>query len=74
MIKQTSMTVIGDFTKAFAMVLCVSFLFLIVEFLMMGENALALFMIIDFIIPFSILINDYLKSDRDKKTSQNNSA
>jgi hypothetical protein len=74
MIKQTSMTVIGDFTKAFAMVLCVSFLFLIVEFLMMGENALALFMIVDFIIPFSILINDYLKSDRDKKTSQNNSA
>ena len=56
------------------MVLCVSFLFLIVEFLMMGENALALFMIVDFIIPFSILINDYLKSDRDKKTSQNNSA
>ena len=41
----------------------------------MGENALALFMIIDFIIPFSILINDYIKSDRDeKKTTQNNSA
>jgi hypothetical protein len=72
--KQTYMTVIGDFTKAFAMVLCVSFLFLIIEFLIMGENASALFMIVDFIIPFLILINDYIKSDRDKKTSPNNSA
>ena len=68
------MTVIGDVTKAFAMVLCVSFLFLTIEFLIMGENALALFMIVDFIIPFSILINDYIKSDRNKKTSQNNFA
>ena len=57
------------------MVLCVSFLFLTIEFLIMGENALALFMIVGFIIPFSILINDYIKSDRDeKKTTQNNSA
>jgi hypothetical protein len=44
------MTVIGDFTKAFAMILCVSFLFLIID-LIMGENALTLFMIVDFIIP-----------------------
>jgi hypothetical protein len=68
------MTVLSAFTKAFAVVLCVSFLFLIIEFLIMGETALALFMIVAFIITFSILINDYIKSDRDKKTSPNNSA
>jgi len=68
------MTITGDFAKAFVIVLCVSFLFLMIEFLIMGQTALAALMMFGFMVPFSILIYDYIKNNRGKKTLPNNSA
>jgi preprotein translocase subunit SecF len=68
--KLTSMTITGDFAEAFMVVLCVSYLFLVIEFLIIEETALAVFMILGFMIPLSILIYDYIKNNRDKKTSE----
>lgn len=67
------MTIIGDFAKGFVIVWCIAFLFLTIEFLIMGQTALVAFMILGFIIPFSIVIYGYIKTNRDKKTSLNNS-
>jgi hypothetical protein len=58
------MAITGDFAKGFLIVWCVSFLFLIIEFLIMGQTALAGFMIFGFMIPFLIVIYGYIKKYR----------
>lgn len=67
------MTISGDFAKGFLIVWCVAFLFLIIEFLIMGQTALAGLMILGFIFPFSIVLYDYRKKHRDKKPLADNS-
>jgi hypothetical protein len=67
------MTILGDFAKGFLISLCVAFLFLILEFLIMDQTALAGFMTLGFIVTFSIVIYSYLKNNGDKKTLSNNS-
>lgn len=67
------MTILGDFTKGFVIVWCVAFIFLIIEFLLIGQTALAGFMTLGFMVPFLIVIYGYIKNNRDKKTLSNNS-
>jgi hypothetical protein len=61
------MTITGGFVKGFIIVWCLAFLFLIAEFLIMGETALAGFMVLGFIVPLSIVVYDYAKNNRNKK-------
>jgi hypothetical protein len=67
------MAIIGDFARGFIIVWCAAFTFLIIEFLIMDQPALAGFMILGFLVPFSIVIYGYIKNTRDKKTLSNNS-
>jgi hypothetical protein len=68
----TFMTIIGDFAKGFIIVWCVAFIFLIIEFMIMGQTALAGFMTLGFLVPLSIVMYGYI-NNRDKKTSSNDS-
>jgi hypothetical protein len=61
------MTTTGDFAKGFVIVWCVAFLFLMIEFLIMGQTALAGFMVLGFMIPLSIVIYGYAENKRNKK-------
>ena len=67
------MTIIGNFAKGFIIVWCVAFIFLIIEFLAIGQAALAGFMNLGFLVPFSIVMYGYIKNNRDNKTLSNNS-
>ena len=67
------MTIIGNFAKGFIIVWCVAFIFLIIEFLAIGQAALAGFMNLGFLMPFSIVMYGYMKNNRDEKTLSNNS-
>jgi hypothetical protein len=67
------MTIIGNFAKGFIIVWCVAFIFLIIEFLAIGQTALAGFMNLGFLVPFSIVMYGYIKNNRDNKTLSNNS-
>ena len=67
------MTIIGNFAKGFIIVWCVAFIFLIIEFLAIGQAALAGFMNLGFLVPFSIVMYGYMKNNRDEKTLSNNS-
>jgi hypothetical protein len=69
----TSMTIIGDFAKGFIIVWCVTFIILIIEFIIVGQTALAGFMNLGFLVALSIVIYGYIKDDRDKKTMSKNS-
>jgi hypothetical protein len=61
------MTITGGFVKGFVVVWCLAFLFLIAEFLIMDQTALAGFMVLGFIIPLSIVVYNYAKNNRNKK-------
>ena len=67
------MTIIGNFAKGFIIVWCVAFIFLIIEFLIIGQTALAGFMSLGFLVPFSIVVHGYIKNNRDRKTLSNSS-
>ena len=67
------MTIIGVFVKGFIIVWCVALIFLIIEFIMIGQTALAGFMNLGFLVPLSIVIYGYIKDNRDKKTLSKNS-
>jgi hypothetical protein len=56
------MTTTGDFVKGFLIVWCVAFLFLIIEFLIMGQATLAGFIVLGFMIPLSVLVYIYAKN------------
>ena len=62
------MTSIGNFAKGFIIVWCVAFIFLITEFLIIGQTVLAGFMNLGFLVPLSIGTHDYIKNSKDKKT------
>jgi preprotein translocase subunit SecF len=68
------MTITGDFVNGLLVVCCVSYLVLIVEFLIMSQAVLANLMIFGFMITLSIVIYSYIKNNRDKKTSAINSS
>jgi hypothetical protein len=67
------MTIIGDFAKGFIIVWCVAFIFLIIEFIIIGQTFLAGFMNLGFLVPLSIVIYGHIKDNRDKKTLSKNS-
>ena len=62
------MTLLGDFAKGFLMMTVVAWIFLIMNFLVMGQTALALLLIIGFIQPFSIVAYEYFQNRKKKKT------
>ena len=67
------MTIIGSFAKGFIIVWCAALIFLIIEFLIIGQTALAEFINLGFLLPFSIVMYGYIKNNRDKKTLSNSS-
>ena len=62
------MTTAGNLFKGILVVFCISFLFLVIEFLIIKQTILAGFMIIGFIITISIILYGYTKDKRDKKS------
>jgi hypothetical protein len=64
-------TITGDFAKVFVIVGCIAFLVLMIEFLIIGQTALAMLMLVGFMIPLSVFIYGYVKDRRDiKRTKQ----
>jgi hypothetical protein len=64
-------TITGDFAKGFVIVGCIAFLVLMIEFLIIGQTALAMLMLVGFMIPLSVFIYGYVKDRRDiKRTKQ----
>ncbi|MGB9960191.1 MAG: hypothetical protein ACPLKQ_06700 [Candidatus Bathyarchaeales archaeon] len=55
------MGLIGDFAKAILILTVAFWFFLIVEFSMMGQLVLALFLLIAFIIPLSMILYERRK-------------
>jgi len=62
------MTLLGDFAKGFLIMTVVAWIFLIMNFLVMGQTALALLLIIGFIPPFSMVAYEYFQNRKKKKT------
>lgn len=55
------MGLIGDFAKAILILTAAFWLFLIVEFTLMGQMALALFLLLAFLIPLSMILYECRK-------------
>jgi len=62
------MTLLGDFAKGFVIMTVVFWIFLIIEFVVMGQIGLALLLIIGFIPPISMIAFEYLKNRKKEKT------
>ncbi|MGB9854362.1 MAG: hypothetical protein ACPLRY_06120 [Candidatus Bathyarchaeales archaeon] len=61
------MGLIGDFAKAILILTVAFWLFLIVEFSVMGQQVLALFLLIAFIIPLSMILYERRKYHKRPK-------
>jgi len=61
------MGLIGDFAKAILILTVAFWLFLIVEFSVMGQPVLALFLLIAFIIPVSMILYERRKYRKTPK-------
>ena len=62
------MTTTGDVAKGILIFCCGYFVLIAIGQAMSGQTAIALFMLVGLMIPLSIVINDYLKDKRDKKS------
>ncbi len=61
------MGLIGDFAKAILILTVAFWLFLIVEFSVMGQPVLALFLLLAFIIPLSMILYERRKYRKSLK-------
>ena len=61
------MGLIENFAKGFLICTCVVWIFVIVEFFVIGQPFLAILMIIAFIVPASMILYGYLKTRRTSK-------
>jgi hypothetical protein len=67
------MTTIGDVAKGILIFCCGYYLFLTITQAMTGQTALAVLLLIGFMLPLSILVYGYVKGKRNKENSPNNS-
>jgi hypothetical protein len=67
------MTTTGDVAKGILIFCCGYYLFLTITQAMMGQTALAVLLLIGFMLPLSILVYGYVKGKRNKENSPNNS-
>jgi len=58
------MGLIGDFAKAILILTVAFWIFLIIEFVAMGQLAMALFLFIGFLIPLGMILYERWKSKR----------
>ena len=61
------MGLVGDFAKAILILTVAFWLFLIVEFSVMGQSVLALFLLLAFIIPVSMILYERRKYRKSPK-------
>ena len=61
------MGLVESFAKGFLICTCVVWIFVIVEFFVIGQPFLAILMIIAFIVPSSMILYEYLKARRTSK-------
>ena len=59
------MSLIESFAKGFLIYTCVVWIFVIIEFFVIGQPFLAILMIIAFIVPSSMILYEYLKSKKN---------
>ena len=62
------MGLIGDFAKGFVIMTVVFWVFLIIEFIFMGQIAFAMLFLIGLIIPLSMITYEYLKNRKKERT------
>jgi hypothetical protein len=67
------MTTIGDVAKGILIFCCGYYLFLTITQAIVGQTALAVLLLIGFLLPLSILIYGYVKGKRNKNNSPNTS-
>lgn len=60
------MGLVGDIAKAILIVTVVYWLYLIIEFAVMGQHALALFLFIGLLIPSFIILYEYRKRKKNE--------
>jgi len=61
------MGLLGDFTKSFVIMIGALWIFIIIEFIAIGQIAIALFLLLTLMIPLSMITFEYWKN-RKKKT------
>ena len=62
------MTLLGDFAKGFLILTVVIWIFAIVGAFITGYTGLALLLTVGFIVPFSMIVYEYLKNRKKEKT------
>jgi len=67
------MGLIGDFAKGFVIMTVVFWIFLIIEFIIMKQIAVALLFLITLIIPLSMIAYEYLKNRKSDRKTQGES-
>jgi hypothetical protein len=66
---KTKMTLLGDFAKGFLIVTVAAWIFLIINFSVMGQTAVALLLIIGFIPPLTMITYEYHQNRKKNKTT-----
>jgi len=67
------MGLLGDFAKGFVIMTVVFWIFLIIEFIIMKQIAVALLFLITLIIPLSMIAYEYLKNRKSDRKTQGES-
>jgi len=62
------MGLLGDFARGFVIYTVVLWVFLIIEFIVMGQMAIAMLLLFVLIIPLSMIAHEYLKNRKKKRT------
>ena len=62
------MGLLGDFAKGFVIMTVVFWIFLIIEFIIMKQTAIAMLFLISLIIPLSMIGYEYLKNRKKERT------
>ncbi len=62
------MGLLGDFVKGFLLMIGAYWIYLIINFIAIGQTGLALLFIVGFIPPFSMIAYEYLKNRKKERT------
>ena len=62
------MTLLGDFVKGFLIMTVIFWIFLMIEFILIGEIGFALLLIVGFIPPLCMIAYEHFRDRREKKT------
>jgi hypothetical protein len=60
------MGLLGDFTKGFVIMVGALWIFIIIEFIAIGQIAIALLLLLTLMIPLSMITFEYLKNRKKK--------